>query len=76
MIDASLIRQLSEGIIVLRTECGIQMWTLAKARKARACAVCEEDIKPGDQVFRPLTNLGNRYWRIHPHCVKTLTTEL
>lgn len=76
MIDASLVRHLSPGIVILRTRCGQQMWTLGKARKAAICVICEQGITAGDSIFRPLTHVENRYWRIHRHCIGTVAQEV
>lgn len=59
----------SEGLAVLWTLAGQQLWTLVKTRKPRKCSVCRGEIAIGTGAFRPLTNGNNRYHRIHPGCI-------
>lgn len=40
------------------------MWAICKARKPTSCFLSGKAIKPGDQVYRPITNGVNRMNRI------------
>ena len=41
-----------------------QLWTEGKSRKATTCWMSGVAIKPGDAVYRPVTNKNNRMNRI------------
>ncbi len=59
------IQELNFGLIGLSHPLwGRQMWVLAKMRKDHNCQITGEKIKNGAEVYRPMTNSGNRYLRI------------
>lgn len=43
---------------------GRQLWSICKARKDHKCVITGKLMKKGEQVYRPITNGGNRYERI------------
>ena len=43
---------------------GRQLWTICKVRKDHSCVITSQEIKKGEQAYRPITNGGNRYERI------------
>lgn len=48
-----------------------QLWTLCKSQRDRTCGKCRERYTKGAMVYRPITNAGNRYERLHKQCVLT-----
>lgn len=57
--------QLGEGLYGLEhIRWGRQLWSLCKVRKYHKCVITGEEIKKGEQAYRPITNAGNRYERI------------
>lgn len=50
-----------------------KIWVEVKVRKDHRCAQCGEDnIKKGDNAWRPITHGGNRMHRICPTCIDEL----
>ena len=66
----SVVRVFNPGLVGLDCgEFGYQMWTRCVSRKSEVCALCGKQSSSGDAVFRPLTNAGNRWERIHATCL-------
>ena len=49
---------------------GRQVWTTARIRKPRPCAVCGTRLQRRCLVYRPVTNKSNRMERICCSCIK------
>lgn len=59
------LKQLGEGLYDLEhIRWRRQLWTICKVRKNHSCAITSQEIKKGEQAYRPITNRGNRYERI------------
>jgi hypothetical protein len=59
------LKKLCEGLYSLEhIRWGRQLWSICKVRKDHKCVMTSEQIKKGEQAYRPITNGGNRYERI------------
>lgn len=43
---------------------GDQVWSAATSRKPGSCVLSNEAFAAGEQVYRPMTSLRNRVWRV------------
>lgn len=60
------IQKVSKGLIGIEHRYyGRQFWAKAKTRKNHRCVMTDTIIKKGEFAYRPITNAGNRYERIH-----------
>lgn len=41
----------------------LDLWTKCNARKYSICEISGKEIKPGDKIYRPITNGSNRMYR-------------
>lgn len=47
------------------------VWFMVTLRKAHPCAVCDSNMRPGDEAFRPLTEAPHRHNRLCLSCVNS-----
>lgn len=69
-----LIQAINEGMVQLESaRWGLQLWCQGKIRKSKACIECDWEFAPGAEMYRPVTNAGNRADRICTRCIALLT---
>ncbi len=62
----------SDGIVILFSRYGEQMWTLVKVRKEHKCAYSNIPISKGSFAWKPVTHGYNRMERICVNAIKKL----
>lgn len=64
---------MADGLVVLSSRGGQQLWTLVKLRKLAVCVSCDRGLGPRvlghSQAFAPITNGQNRADRVCVTCV-------
>jgi hypothetical protein len=67
-------RKLADGLVHLVSESHgevfRQLWTSTKIRKAARCCLCSGVIAAREMALRPITNQGNRWYRLHTSHIK------
>lgn len=58
--------------LVIKPENYFQLWSTCKLRTVRLCAHCDNLLKIGDVVWRPLANQNNRGDRLCNQCAAEL----
>ena len=60
-----------EGGIIVASSSGYhsQVWVRVFVRQYQHCEVCGVKFRPRTQMYRPMTNMGNRMWRVCLECV-------
>jgi|WetSurMetagenome_2_1015567.scaffolds.fasta_scaffold1466841_1 hypothetical protein len=67
-----LVKALSPGLLVIARDGHQSLWDQAKLRRPKDCAACKRALRPGTQVFSPMTNTQYRYERLCLECVADL----
>lgn len=67
--DYTFHHRLHDGVVVLVSRFGTQLFTCRRLRKPCACAVCTRRLVVGDQAFGQLGNGMNRAERVCVQCV-------
>lgn len=57
-----------EGLWLMGTRLGEQLWTSHVARKTSSCEICGLPVCIGERALRPITNRENRWQRAHESC--------
>ena len=66
-----LVERLSDELIAVAINGEAQIWTRNLLRKDRPgwCKLCQKPLLKGQDCFRPLGNVFNRYERVHAGCI-------
>jgi hypothetical protein len=70
--DYTFVKRMNDDLVGLSSSHGQQLFTRARVRKHRACALCKRKILPGSLAYRPITNGYNRMHRLCVPCVQDL----
>lgn len=70
--DYRFVKRMNDGLVGLESSHGKNLFTLAKLRKTKKCALCKVELRPPTQAYMPITNGYNRMHRLCLACVDEL----
>lgn len=73
----ALVSTVADKLVLLTSlRFGKQLWAESTTRNETDCVLCEGRILKGEQVYRPMTNMGNRMERMHAACLGNAIAQL